>query len=72
MTIYFNQGFKKGLLPIKYPADTKLTIHTTEPINVSNTKQRKSSLIMPATIEANVRMMGKYNPAVNVSQPYLL
>ena len=72
MTMYFNQGFKTGLLPIKYPANTKLNIQTTEPENVNRIKRRTSSLIIPAMIDAKVRMTGKYNPSVNASQPCFL
>jgi len=71
-TIYFNQGLKKGLLPIKYPADTKLIIQTTEPQKVNKINRRKFSLTIPATMGAKVRMMGKYKPSVNASQPYFL
>ena len=71
-TIYFNRGFKKGLLPIKYPANTKLNIQTAEPVNVNKIKRRKFKPTIPATIDANVRMMGKYNPSVNASEPYFL
>ena len=72
MTIYLNHGFKKGRLPIKYPVNTKLNIQATEPVNVRKIKRRKFNLTIPAIIDAKVRMMGKYNPTVNASQPYFL
>ena len=72
MTIYFNHGFRNGLLAIRYPAATKLVIHATEPHDVSMRNRFKSILTMPATMGANVRIIGKNSPAVKANQPYLL
>ena len=61
-----------GILATRYPADTKLSIQRTDPANVNNMKREKFSLIMPATIGANVRIIGKNKPAVNARPPYFL
>jgi hypothetical protein len=44
---------------MKYPADTKLNIHNTEPANESKINLQKSRFIIPATTGAKVRMIGK-------------
>jgi hypothetical protein len=39
---------------------------------VNKRNGRKFNHTIPATTDANVRMMGKYNPSVSASHPYYL
>jgi len=70
--IYVRYGFKKGMLAIKNPANTKLVTHKAEPMKVYKINFLKLIFIMPATMGAKVRIMGKKSPATNATPPYFV
>ena len=58
-TIYPNQGFKNGLLPIKYPLPVKVRIQLNDPITVPKNTFLISTLVIPATTREKDLMIGR-------------